>query len=398
MAARLAPLVWLAAGDTSGPTDANSFIANSHLYWAHDQDCKSDLITRTVDEDALADGTYRHRRAINTNPVGLGVPVDCPEKDHIGREYRSNENTHPLRSEDVPGKDGFFLDLVDSRRPGLGSDAAPTYWQYNRGEGGRGAYVFWLFYAYNDYHNKHEGDWERIAVQVDRGAPTGVVFWKHELPPCLVPWNKLERTEDGHPIVYSAKNAHGAYPREGKFRHPGGVDEASKGTQWRTWERARDVRTERWFGYGGGWGQMAPIEVFSGPDGPNPLYDKASAALTDALCSVADHFTGNWSSTGPVDPPMSWNSTVQLDLTGGDVGEVVGRVTYPNAGCTGQLQAKESTAGKLVLIQTITRDPGRGCAEKGTVTLTTSGDEVAFSLSYQEIGKEATHTARLRRK
>jgi hypothetical protein len=403
VAARLAPMVWLAQEDRTRPADAGWFISHSRLMWAHDQDCRDELITSTVDESALAHGAYRHRIAVNRNPVGLGVPVDCPAADHLGREYRSDENTHPFRADDPPGREGFYLDLANKFRSGIGT-VAPTYWEYRKGENGRGAYVFWFFYAYNDYLNKHEGDWERIAVQVDGENPTGVVFWKHELPPCLISWDAdaLDKTDDGHAVIYSAKNAHGSYPDADKHLHPGGIDHTSQGSRWQTWGDVRDVRAERWYGFGGGWGEASPPNLplaghSSGPDGPNPRYDKASGALTDTRCDgLAKEFAGTWESTELLTPTASVpGSNVTVTIKFDAKGKAVTTVIYSQWGCSGELYVTESSADRAVFAQQITKNSVELCAN-GTVTLTRDGSDLAFTMVPEPVNTP-TYTARLRK-
>jgi hypothetical protein len=388
-ARRLAPLVHLADDEHSKPIDASLFIAHSELWWAHDSGCVPDLVAKTVDERALAHGAYSHRLATSTDPTH---PIPCGEREHTGREYRSNENTHPKRSEDVPGSQGFYLDLDNDYRDWQ-EQGAPVYWEFHPGEHGKNAFVYWFFYPYNDFINKHEGDWERIAVQVDGDTPTGVTFWKHELPPCQLPWDKVEHTGDGRPAIYAAKNAHGAYPHAGHYPVPFGRDEASTGSDWRTWEQAKEVQAQPWHGFGGGWGVVAPVEIFSGPDGPNPLYDKAAAALTDTPCGP---FPGFWESTEPIAPPLGFDTKVSLVIEGGDAGHVVGTLNYLDVACEGQLHATESTVDKIVATQVITRDPRGICTGQGTVTLTPDGEDLIFT--FTDLATERQHTARLHRR
>ncbi|MEU7525165.1 hypothetical protein AB0A74_05480 [Saccharothrix sp. NPDC042600] len=404
VAARLAPLVFLAKGDWTGPADADWFIQNSRLMWAHENNCRDELIAQTVDRDALAHGGYRHRTAANPNPIDPTIPLECTREQHNGPEYRSDQRTHPFRVDPPPGREGFFLDLGDQHRPGTGT-SAPTYWEHRRGENGKSAYVFWFFYAYNDYTNKHEGDWEVIAVQADGTSPTGVVFWQHDIPPCLVSWNLLERTEDDRPVIYSAEHAHGSYPREGEFSHPGGTDRTSKGTRWHTWDAVRDVRSEAWYGFGGGWGDAAPPNTpfgreFSGPDGPHPLVDKAVGALTTTWCDPLAEFAASresttWESTDPLVPTFPGASRAAITIGPGTEGRYFATIRYPEAKCSGTLTLVEATVDRASFTQRLTEDPLVQCAAftEGTVTLTRDGNDLLFTV--ENSTDHRTHSARL---
>lgn len=382
LAARFAPFVWLHDEDENGPTDVRDFIAHSKLWWAHDGGCKDHLIAAEVSPAGLGTGAYSHQEA--TNPVVPGT--DCTE--HIGRVYRTNEDTHPKRSDAVPGDEGFYLDVDDQHRGGMGP-GAPVYWEYQHDDNANvDAYVYWFFYAYNNFDNKHEGDWERVAVQTDGERPLGMIYWRHHEPPCLVPWNKLEN-EGGHPVAYSAKGSHGSYPSEGAFRLsvpfigevntlPVPTDHTKRGKGWSTWENAKPVGAQDWWGYGGAWGAIHLIKDFSGPDGPNPRYNKAQGALGDSLCGLPDEFAGGWKSNTRVAGPDRVPSRVQFTLRVAETGKVVGQILHTDTACEGFLELREATRNKVVMAETVT-DRQTSCEPRGIVTLTLDAGTVKYS-------------------
>jgi len=83
---------------------------------------------------------------------------------------------------------------------------------------------YWFFYIYNDWKNKHEGDWEHITIKLkDNQEPEAVMYSRHYIVEA-VKWEKVEK-DGGHPVVYVGLGSHASYPFEG-FAHffPWGVD------------------------------------------------------------------------------------------------------------------------------------------------------------------------------
>jgi hypothetical protein len=348
--------------------------------WDRGPNCvQNDVVAESVSEAGLASGDYKSR-----------AKRICVGGASHGPEVATNEDAAPKHSELVPGLQGFYLDLDDGYRGGE-AGRAPMYWEYVPGESGSGeaAFIYWLFYAYNDYHNKHEGDWERVAVQVKDDQPTGVTFWKHNEPSCMVPWTRLDIWE-GHPITYAAKGSHGSYPSAGEFKHPGGTDHTSQGDKWETWMTATAVTDEAWWGYAGAWGaqffanNVPGLKEFSGPDGPNPTYDKGGTranALTDRSCGmVSNVFQGQWKSTQDVELPNSMRSAIELRLGDGSLGDEVGTVNYDSLGCRGQLALVAVREVDMELSVTMhSLDPALPCPlPGGTIVVTARGGDLRF--------------------
>jgi uncharacterized membrane protein len=71
------------------------------------------------------------------------------------------------------------------------------------------------FYIFNDFYNKHEGDWELVEVLLDYRTrePIGAAYSRH-LDGEYRLWDHIIR-EGTHPVVYIAKNSHAAYFEKG---------------------------------------------------------------------------------------------------------------------------------------------------------------------------------------
>ncbi len=88
------------------------------------------------------------------------------------------------------------------------------------------AVQYWYNYYYNDFANKHEGDWEMVQVMFDdadtveealQQDPTRTAYSGHAGGE-LADWTdkKLEKI-DGRPVVYVTTGAHAAHYSEGTF-------------------------------------------------------------------------------------------------------------------------------------------------------------------------------------
>ncbi|MGQ0842091.1 hypothetical protein [Actinokineospora sp.] len=376
-AARFAPMVWLANGDGHGPMDATTFVARSQLWFDHGDQCDDDKepVAAEVDPARLARGEYRHR--------AFPQPVDTERLTCVheeGTEYGTADDVPTVRS-----SLGFYLDLDDDARRGDGP-GAPTYWERHEDGSGLVAYVYWLFYGYNDYLNKHEGDWERIAVQVRGDEPVAVTFWKHEEPTCVVPWADLGLVE-GHPVVFSALGAHGSYPSKGNFGHRGGIDTTSAGTPWRTWSDARPVDGQPWWGYRGRWGEPGP-KNFRGPHGPFPGRTQ-EGVFTERQCGQAaplpEGFAGDWESREPVrqiPAALAGDYHMRVTLRENGTHEVAYRTDWdtatPKLDCTGTWTLTNATVQVLTLTELITDNDAGNCTVQGTIVLTRTRDDLQF--------------------
>jgi hypothetical protein len=154
---------------------------------------------------------------------------------------------------------------------------------------GKLALQYWLFYAYNDWNNLHEGDWEMIQLDFDAAdvhdalavTPTRVGYSQHEGAERST-WgsSKLQRIGGTHPVVYPAAGSHANFYDEGLFLG----SSASQGVGCdNTIGPHHDLRPAvatipsdpalareqfPWIGFEGRWGELQP-SFFNGPTGPN---------------------------------------------------------------------------------------------------------------------------------
>ena len=82
---------------------------------------------------------------------------------------------------------------------------------------------YWFFYPYNDWHNCHEGDMERVQIVLDKTTetpvPINVTFGQHWGGE-TVPWNGVSLINGTHLKVFIARGSHASYPTDGD--HPVG--------------------------------------------------------------------------------------------------------------------------------------------------------------------------------
>ena len=151
------------------------------------------------------------------------------------------------------------------------------------------ALQYWLFYAYNDWNNLHEGDWEMIQLVFDAAdarealdrEPTSVGYSQHEGAE-RADWGeeKLEIVEGTHPVVYPAAGSHANFFEEALFL--GRSAEQGVGCD-NTTGPSVELRPEvltipsdpdeaaaafPWIEFEGRWGELQRA-FFNGPTGPN---------------------------------------------------------------------------------------------------------------------------------
>ncbi|HVK22210.1 MAG TPA: hypothetical protein VM677_12710 [Actinokineospora sp.] len=386
LAERFAPEVWLHKDEKNFPADATEFVRHSTLRFDHGAPCGDPkVVAERADPVKLGRGEHTH-------PALRRNQRDCSELDNPV-VFRSD-----MAAKDGGGK-GFVLDLDDDARDGNkpvdGVVTAPVYWEYLPGERpGVGAYVYWLFYAYNNFNNDHEADWERVAVQVDGDRAVGVAFSKHKVPACQVTWERLD-TEGDHPVTFSANGSHASYAFVGEFSRTDGqqlgTDKTGKDTRWPTWTDARALRDQPWYGYRGLWGDLAMISYNSGILGPYPKRDM-SALLTTSQCTeqvgrVPTDWIGAWKGARVQDPmaaqdPRAKDYTAEITFKQGQFGEQVGTATYPGLGCTGALTLERGSQEAIVLRETREPDPASPnelCRTTGYTTISQTPTGLGYS-------------------
>ncbi|HLF76284.1 MAG TPA: hypothetical protein VJB57_02225 [Dehalococcoidia bacterium] len=113
----------------------------------------------------------------------------------------------PIRSQDAARAWHDYPEL----KPELNQRPKLVYGHYVGGQ--RHVLEYWYLYAYNDAPNRHEGDWEMVAIEVDGdGNPIAACysghsggFWRK--------WDEVDRgPEKGdRPYVYVGRGSHAAY-------------------------------------------------------------------------------------------------------------------------------------------------------------------------------------------
>ena len=147
---------------------------------------------------------------------------------------------------------------------------------------------YWFFYYYNDWFNKHEGDWEMVQVMLDgQGEPEWVVYSQHH-GGTRRSWEQTNIEAGTHPAVYVASGSHAnyfwgdeVYPTVQKIGnanievvdHTGEVGRVIP--QVILIPETEDVENDpllwsgmTWLLFGGHWGETAEHKDFSGPLGP----------------------------------------------------------------------------------------------------------------------------------
>ena len=155
---------------------------------------------------------------------------------------------------------------------------------------GKLALQYWLFYAYNDWNNLHEGDWEMIQLDFDANDAHQALS-KQPVGGRLQPARRRREGRLGRRQA-QARRRHasgrlpggrlprellrrGALPRQlcGAGRRLRQHHAGRTSTCARRWPRSPATPAARsptfpWIGFQGRWGELQPA-FFNGPTGPN---------------------------------------------------------------------------------------------------------------------------------
>jgi RsiW-degrading membrane proteinase PrsW (M82 family) len=176
-----------------------------------------------------------------------------------------------------------------SLSPEAGGPSATVYAHVVREEDP--AYItiqYWMLYYYNDWFNKHEGDWEMVQVVLtSEGQPLWFVLSQHH-GGTRRPWRQTTVENGTHPAVYVALGSHANY-FVGDEVYPNGASVGSvrveimdrTGTFGRLMPEVivipdrEEVQAAAglwpgasWLAFRGKWGQAAGQADFGGPLGP----------------------------------------------------------------------------------------------------------------------------------
>jgi hypothetical protein len=154
---------------------------------------------------------------------------------------------------------------------------------------GKLALQYWLFYVFNDFNNKHEGDWEMIQLDFDAAdaaqalsrEPTKVGYSSHEGAE-QADWGdeKLEVVDGTHPVVYPAAGSHankyGAALYLGSSAEAGVGCDDTRGPHEELRPVVKTIPSDPaaaakallWITFEGRWGELQRA-FYNGPTGPN---------------------------------------------------------------------------------------------------------------------------------
>lgn len=190
-------------------------------------------------------------------------------------------------------------------------------------EGTHTTIQYWLLYFYNDWFNKHEGDWELVQVMLDaNGEPEWVVLSQHHAGTRRA-WASTLVEEGTHPAVYVARGSHANY-FVGDEIYPNGrtIGNSSIEILDRTGQTFRTIPEiillptreqvladptawpgAEWLPYQGHWGQVTVQADFSGPLGPA---DKGSQWETPY----------EWGLAQPLDTDVWYTNRLRVEVIG----------------------------------------------------------------------------------
>jgi RsiW-degrading membrane proteinase PrsW (M82 family) len=217
---------------------------------------------------------------------------------------------------------------------------------------------YWLFYYYNDWFNKHEGDWEMVQVMLsEAGDPQWLVLSQHH-GGTRRSWQSIHTVDGTHPAVYVALGSHANYfigdeiypngktignvrveimDRTGSSGQvipsitllPGCHEVTSDPGRWSGLE---------WLAFGGYWGERGPQRDFSGPLGP---------------CSKGEQWDQpfQWGLEQPLDAEVWYLNRLRVQIEGTEGSRVDIR------GAAGEELPDAASLGDIALLH---RDPLEG--------------------------------------
>jgi hypothetical protein len=162
----------------------------------------------------------------------------------------------------------------------------PTTYAHVLAEKGRLALQYWFFYVFNDFNDKHEGDWEMIQLDFDAPNATAALSTKPEAVGYSqhqgaerADWGdpKLTIVDGTHPVVYPALGSHANYYGEnlylGRSAAEGVGCDDTNGPSRQVIPVVKVVppkyaKTYPWLDYAGHWGEQHS-GFYNGPTGPN---------------------------------------------------------------------------------------------------------------------------------
>jgi len=274
LAQRFAPIVFHGEQETTFPTNVDQWLTRTNLFF--------------VGEDGIAQ---------------LVVPSPIQQTQLIG--YTATVGDLKVASDGGRSRGkrvSFFLGNV---APGRDKSLRPNDWvtyvhSYPNTLGGI-TVQYWRAYTRNDasflgIDLSHGGDWEAIAVHLDRlQQPARVTYLDHAE---IVDVTRVVKWEGSHPLVWSEEGSHSSYPDQSHSRSNRWVrHETWTGgtvTKWYSFrvgnsggllnigEKMRPRNGQLFVRYSGLWGARQRLFVTSGYWGP-------AFNETDATCETGRH-------------------------------------------------------------------------------------------------------------
>jgi hypothetical protein len=141
---------------------------------------------------------------------------------------------------------------------------------------------YWFWYLYNDYHlafnaGLHEGDWEMIQLGMEGDTPDVAVYAQHDQAE-LRPWGQVRKTDDGRPLVFSARGSHASYFEPGLYSTEAWYDvcDGKRSAAKTELVILREADLPGWARWQGQWGDTeAPIKRVFSPSPPGPIRQTA---------------------------------------------------------------------------------------------------------------------------
>ncbi|MEX2446653.1 MAG: hypothetical protein WD734_04870 [Dehalococcoidia bacterium] len=111
-----------------------------------------------------------------------------------------------------------YAAFLDSTDPEDVPHRCVAYSRVVEGPGGR-LLQYWYLYAYNDFLNQHEGDWEMVTIALDGADQPVEVAYSNHHGGVRRAWEDTPRAGDS-PLVYVSRGSHAGYFRFASGGHP----------------------------------------------------------------------------------------------------------------------------------------------------------------------------------
>ncbi len=226
------------------------------------------------------------------NPdVGFRGPWDKTNIIEVAPTAQDLSKAPPDYHLDFPGSAVAPACTYDEWSHRINEGHPPTMYAHIVGERaypGNLALQYWFFYVFNDFNDKHEGDWEMIQLDFDAATPAQALqkkpalvgFSQHEGAESAQ-WgeSKLQIVDGTHPVVYPALGSHANYYTSalhlGRSAAQGVGCDDTNGPSTQLRPRVALIPSARsaylaaypWLGYDGHWGEEHQ-GFYNGPTGP----------------------------------------------------------------------------------------------------------------------------------